>query len=58
MDRTLRAKGGTPLELADILRTHAPAYRASHTLIPVQEQALRDIIQCRTAALGGHLYRC
>jgi len=58
MDCTARSRRRTRLELADILRTHAPAYRASHTLIPVQEQALRDIIQCRTAALGGHLYRC
>jgi hypothetical protein len=46
------------LELADILRAHAPAYLAGHTLVPVQEQALRDIMACRTAVLGGHLYRC
>ncbi|MCP3882772.1 MAG: IS91 family transposase, partial [Sulfitobacter sp.] len=46
------------LELADILRTHGPAHLANHTLIPVQEQALRDIVECRTAAFGGHLYRC
>jgi len=58
MDRTARAKRGTGPELADILRTHAPVYRLSHTLSAVQEQALRDIIQCRTAALGGHLFRC
>ena len=58
MGRTPRAQRSARLELADILRTHGPAYLASHTLIPVQEQALRDIMQCRTAALGGHLYRC
>ena len=58
MGLTARAGPGPRLELADILRTHARAYRASHTLSAVQEQALRDIIQCRTAALGGHLYRC
>jgi len=58
MDRTARAQRGARLELADILRAHAPAYLASHTLAPVQEQALRDIMQCRTAALGGHLFRC
>ena len=58
MCRTPRAARTARLELADILRTHGPAYLASHTLVPVQEQALRDIMECRTAALGGHLYRC
>ena len=58
MGRTPRAQRSARLELADVLRTHGPAYLASHTLIPVQEQALRDIMECRTAALGGHLYRC
>ena len=58
MGRTPRAQRSARLELADILRTHGPAYLASHTLTSVQEQALRDIMQCRTAALGGHLYRC
>jgi hypothetical protein len=53
-----RAQRGARLELADILRVHAPAYLASHTLSGVQEQALRDIMACRTAKLGGHLYRC
>ena len=58
MGLAARTGRGPRLELADILRTHAPAYRATHTLIPIQERALRDIMQCRTAALGGHLYRC
>ena len=46
------------LELADILRTYGPAYLAGHTLTATQAQALRAITDCRTAALGGHLYRC
>ena len=43
------------LTLADILRTHGPAYLASHRLAATQAQALRAIIECRTAALGGYL---
>jgi hypothetical protein len=33
-------------------------YRAAHQLAPTQDKALRDIAQCRTAALGGHLEQC
>ena len=58
MCRCSQAPWAPRLELADILRTHGPAYLASHALVPVQAQALRDIMACRTAALGGHLYRC
>lgn len=58
MDRRRRAAGDAPLELADIFRAHGPAYRATHRLSAVQERAVDDIVQCRTAALGGHLYRC
>lgn len=46
------------LELADILRLHAPAYGASHPLGPSQHKAIQDILRCRTAALGGQLYAC
>lgn len=45
-------------ELADIVRAHAPALRASVRLSPVQYQALRAIERCRTAALGGQMLRC
>ena len=44
--------------LADILRTHGPAYLAQHALSPVQAKAWRAIVACRTAALGGHIDRC
>ena len=48
------------LELADIVRAAGPAYLATHAgaLLPSQRRALTDIGQCRTAALGGSLYRC
>ncbi len=44
--------------VADIFRRFGPAYLRSHTLTPGQAKALRSIIDCRTAALGGHLDVC
>jgi hypothetical protein len=48
------------LELADIFRLHGPAYLARFgDSLPVQQKrALRDIVLCRTAALGGHVDQC
>jgi hypothetical protein len=46
------------LELADIVRAHGEAFRRSHALTPDQVAVLRDIVRCRTAALGGHLDVC
>jgi Putative transposase/Transposase zinc-binding domain len=45
-------------ELADILRRYAPAYRQSHRLLREQERAIDAIVNCRTAALGGHVEEC
>ena len=47
-----------PLEIADIVRTHGEAFGRSHVLTPGQAEALRAIVRCRTAALGGHLDVC
>jgi hypothetical protein len=46
--------------LADICQQYGPAYEAafSDRLLPSHRQALRAIAQCRTAALGGHVYQC
>jgi hypothetical protein len=48
------------MELADIVRAAGPAYRQVHAarLLPSQRRALDDVVQCRTAALGGGLYIC
>jgi hypothetical protein len=48
------------IELADILRLHGPAYRAKfgNRILPSHRRAMRDIEQCRTAALGGQVYYC
>ena len=48
------------LELADIFRTHQEDFLArwNPVLSPHQRKAMRDIRDCRTAALGGHLQQC
>ena len=46
------------IEVADILRRHGPAYRQQYQLLPSQQKVLADLVRCRTAACGGHLYVC
>src|SRR6202049_4084271 len=48
------------LELADVFRTHQHDFltRWNSVLSRQQRKALRDIRDCRTAILGGHLYEC
>lgn len=55
--RQTGARSGKP-ELADIVRAHGAAFRATHRLCAVQHRALRAIERCRTAALGGELRQC
>jgi hypothetical protein len=48
------------LEVADVFRTHGPAYRRAHTghLNLTQLKVMSAIETCRTAALGGHVSAC
>ena len=48
------------LEVADIVRHHGAAYRATHAnrLGHSQRRVLSAIAACRTAQLGGHVERC
>lgn len=52
--------GRPALEVADIFRTHGPAWRAKQSghLSLGQLKVMSAIEQCRTAALGGHALRC
>lgn len=54
--------GSTPelpaLEVADLLRRYGEEYRQRHQLSRPQLRAMRAIEICRTAVLGGHLYKC
>jgi hypothetical protein len=45
-------------ELGDLLRRHGERYAATHPVSSIQRNAIRDLSQCRTAALGGHLEAC
>jgi hypothetical protein len=49
-----------PLEVADVLRQYTPAYLEAlgHPVAPEQQRVLRDLVRCRTAALGGHVEAC
>jgi len=48
------------IELADIMRRFGPLYlkRFSGSMLASHKRALSDIQQCRTEAMGGHIYRC
>ncbi len=47
-------------ELADIFRQYGPQYldKFGDKMLPSHLQAIRDILRCRTEALGGHVYHC
>jgi len=48
------------IELADVFRRFAADYLAAHgASMPVSHRrAIEDILNCRTAALGGQVWRC
>jgi len=48
------------VELADIFRRAGPAFREAFQgrMLPSHLRAIRDIVLCRTPALGGSLYAC
>jgi len=48
------------IELAEVFRRHGPDYRLKFgpRMLPSHWRAMQDIQQCRSEALGGHIYRC
>ena len=52
------AMGAKTHELADIVRQFLGVLLESQTLLPHQVKAFYAIVQCRTAALGGHQEQC
>jgi hypothetical protein len=48
------------LEVADVFRRFAADYLSAHgaSLLPSHRRAIEDILNCRTAALGGQVWRC
>ncbi len=46
------------LEVADILRNHIADYQNQYPLWPEHRKIIFDLLNCRTANLGGHIDRC
>ena len=48
------------IELADIMRRFGPLYLEwfSGSMLASHKKAISDIQQCRTEAMGGHIYQC
>src|SRR3954469_12135793 len=48
------------IEVADVFRRFAADYLAVHgaSMPPSHRRAIADILDCRTAALGGQVWRC
>jgi hypothetical protein len=46
------------LRVADVIRSCWEAYNRAHRLPPHVGRAVRHILRCRTAALGGHIHEC
>lgn len=46
------------LRVADVIRDCWESYNRTHSLPPHVVKAVRHILRCRTAALGGHLHQC
>jgi len=46
------------LEVADILRHHLDDYKTEYPLWPEHRKIATDLLNCRTAHLGGHIERC
>jgi hypothetical protein len=46
------------LEVADILRKHIGDYQNQYRLWPEHKKIVSDLLNCRTAHLGGHIDRC
>ena len=48
------------IEVADVFRRFAADYVSIHgtSMLPSHRRAIEDILECRTAALGGQVWRC
>ena len=46
------------IEVADIFRHYIGDYQKVYKLHPDHYKVVNDILECRTAILGGHIYSC
>ena len=49
-----------PIEVADVFAAHADTFLKVHgdAVSSAKRRVLRDLVACRTAALGGHKSKC
>ncbi len=57
MTQIIKPENKTP-EVADILHHHLDGYKAKYPLWPEHRKIVSDLLNCRTAHLGGHIERC
>ncbi|MHC4844019.1 MAG: IS91 family transposase [Planctomycetota bacterium] len=57
MTQIIKPKRNRP-EVADILCKHIDDYENEYSLWPEHRKIVADILNCRTAHLGGHVERC
>mgnify|MGYP001818402808 CR=1 FL=1 len=57
MTQIIKPEKKTP-EIADILYRHMDDYKAEYPLWPEHRKIVSDLLNCRTAHLGGHIERC
>ncbi len=58
MTQTSKSQRGKNIEIADILKAHISDYQEKYPLYPEQYKIVFDLLNCRTAYLGGHIDRC
>ena len=58
MTRITKTDETPSLELADILREHIGDYQQTRSLYPEHYKIVYDLLNCRTAYLGGHIQYC
>ena len=46
------------LEVVHILREHIVDYQQTYSLCPEHYKIVYDLLNCRTAYLGGHIQKC
>ena len=57
MTQIITAKNNQ-LEIADIFRKHIADYQKTYRLWPDHQKIVSDLLNCRTAQLGGQIERC
>ena len=55
---TNKIKKKKSIEIADIIKAHVADYQDKYRLYPDQYKIVYDLLNCRTAYLGGHIDRC